>query len=144
MKSASSVCTAGYTFGMTTIVWLMLFAIAAAFGWLIRHNIRKWRARQRAEEERFASFMAGAARAPAPTAAAPPSVPAATPSTATGNGLAQQKLLFDAAHKAGEAGEPGLSIQLYSRLLARYPATTFADTARAAMEAQKKKLPQDQ
>ena len=35
--------------------------------------------------------------------------------------LAQQKLLFEAAAKAGEAGEPVLSIQLYARLLARYP-----------------------
>ena len=56
------------------------------------------------------------------------------------DGLAQQKLLFEAAHKAGEAGEPALAIQLYARLLARYPASAFAPQARAAVEALKKKL----
>ena len=54
--------------------------------------------------------------------------------------MAQQKLLFEAAAKAGEAGEAVLSIQLYARLLARYPDSTFASQARAAVEAQKKKL----
>ena len=133
---------------MTGILWLLLGAIAVAFGWLIRHNMRKWEARRRAEEERFANFMeeTGGAPAPkAPAAPAPPSaplptLPATAPSTVTGNDLAQQKLLFDAAHKAGEAGEPALAIQLYARLLARYPATTLASPARAAVEAQKKKL----
>jgi hypothetical protein len=127
---------------MTTIVWLLLFAIAAAFGWLIRRNIRKWNARQRAEEERFASFIAERARAPAAPPPTPaPAPPPAAPFAATGNDLVQQRLLFESAHKAGEAGEPALSIQLYSRLLARYPATTFANPAREAVEAQKKKLP---
>lgn len=54
--------------------------------------------------------------------------------------LAKQRLLFDAATKAGEAGEPVLSIQLYARLLARYPDSTFASRARAAVELQKKNL----
>ena len=54
--------------------------------------------------------------------------------------LAKQRLLFDAAAKAGEAGEPVLSIQLYARLLARYPDSAFASQARAAVEAQKKNL----
>jgi hypothetical protein len=128
---------------MTTILWLLLLAIAVAFGLLIRHNWRKWEARRVAEEERFANFMAGTTGVPAPTAPAPmpsPTPAAAVPSPATGNDLAQQKLLFDAAHKAGEAGEPALSVQLYARLLARYPATALADPARAAVEAQKKKL----
>jgi hypothetical protein len=49
-------------------------------------------------------------------------------------------LLFEAAHKAGEAGEPAIAIQLYARLLSRYPQTAFADQARAAVQAQKKKL----
>ena len=142
---------------MTGFVWLLLFAIAAAFGWLIWRSVRKWQARRLAEEERFANFMKASAGAPAPNAPAPPSaavpsLPAATsitsatpaipamPATAAGNNLAQQKLLFDAAHKAGEAGEPAIAIQLYARLLARYPATTLADPARAAVEAQKRKL----
>jgi outer membrane protein assembly factor BamD (BamD/ComL family) len=55
-------------------------------------------------------------------------------------GIGPPKLLFEAAHKAGEAGEPALAIQLYARLLSRYPQTAFADQARAAVEAQKKKL----
>jgi hypothetical protein len=129
---------------MTGIFWLVLFAIALAFAWLIRHNLRKWQARQRAEEERFASFMSGTTGAPAPTAPAASAVPAAAATAPAGNGLAQQKLLFDAAHKAGEAGEPALAIQLYARLLARYPATAFRQPARDAVEAQKRKLPGEQ
>jgi outer membrane protein assembly factor BamD (BamD/ComL family) len=54
--------------------------------------------------------------------------------------LPQQKLLFEAAAKAAEAGEPVLSIQLYARLLARFPDSAFAAQARAAVEAQKLKL----
>ena len=128
---------------MMTALWLLLLAIAVAIGLLIRHNLRKWDERKAAEEERFANFMKGTAGVPAPTAAATPisAAPAAAPSPAAGNDLALQKLLFDAAHKSGEAGEPALSIQLYARLLARYPASTLAEPARAAVEAQKKKLP---
>jgi hypothetical protein len=55
--------------------------------------------------------------------------------------LAKQRLLLEAAAKAGEAGEPVLSIQLYARLLARYPDSAFAAQAREAVEAQKKNLP---
>ena len=54
----------------------------------------------------------------------------------------QERLLLDAAAKAGEAGEPALSIQLYAKLLARYPQSALATQARAAVEAQKKKLVQ--
>jgi hypothetical protein len=128
---------------MTGIFWLVLFAIALAFGWLIRHNLSKWQARQRAEEERFASFMSSTAGAPAPTAPGAPAVPAAASAAPAGIGLSQQRLLFDAAHKAGEAGEPALAIQLYARLLARYPETAFAQPARDAVEALRKKLPKD-
>ena len=39
-----------------------------------------------------------------------------------------------------ETAESVLSIQLYARLLARYPASTFASRARAAVEMQKKNL----
>ena len=124
--------------------WLLLFAFAVAAGWLIRRSLRQWEARKRAEEERFASFMAGTAAAAKPTAAAAepallPAAPAAPLPQAAG-GFAQQKMLFEAAHKAGEAGEPALAIQLYGRLLARYPATAFADQARAGAAALKKRL----
>jgi hypothetical protein len=59
---------------------------------------------------------------------------------AKGADLAKQRLLLDAAAKAAEAGEPVLSIQLYARLLARYPDSAFASQARAAVEVQKKHL----
>ena len=86
---------------------------------------QRWLERQRAAEERFADFMAQAK--PAAPAVAVDSLP-------------QQKLLFEAAAKASEAGEPALSIQLYARLLARYPESAFGAQARAAIEAQKQKL----
>jgi hypothetical protein len=54
--------------------------------------------------------------------------------------VAQQKLLYEAATKAGEAGEAVISIQLYARLLARYPDSALGAQARSAVEAQKKKL----
>jgi hypothetical protein len=54
--------------------------------------------------------------------------------------LTQQKRLLEAASKAAEADEPALSIQLYARLLARYPHSDFAAQARAAVETQKKNL----
>jgi len=129
---------------MKSVFWLLLFAIAAAAAWLVRHSLREWEARQRAEEERLAKFMAATTAAAKPNPAAPLPAPlAATPDQAVpaaSNDLAQQKLLFEAAHKAGAAGEPALAIQLYGRLLARYPATAFAGQARAAVESLKKKL----
>jgi len=143
---------------MLTLVWFLVVAVLTAFGWLIWHNLGKLKARRLAEEARFAQFMADSARAPtAPATAAAPTValpaaatalapgitaPAATAATAAtaNNSLAQQKLLFDAAHKAGEAGEAALSIQLYARLLVRYPTTSFAGPARAAVEQQKRRL----
>lgn len=127
---------------MKTVFWLLLFAFAAAVVWLVWHSLRKWEARKRAEQERVANFIAGttaAAAKPAPSSAPSPAVPAES-APAASNGLAQQKLLFEAAHKAGEAGEPALAIQLYGRLLARYPATAFAGQARGAVEVLKKKL----
>jgi hypothetical protein len=114
-----------------TVIWLLMLGAAAAIG----YGIWRWRERllerQRAAEERFASFVAQA-RPAAPAVQAPKAE--AVP------GLPQQKLLFEAAARAGEAGEPALSIQLYARLLSRFPETAFAAQARAAVEAQKKKL----
>lgn len=137
---------------MLTLFWFLVAAGFAVFGWLIWHNLGKLKARRLAEEARFALFMADSASvqtAPATTAAPTVALPTAAtavgqdvaaPAPAAPNSLAQQKLLFDAAHKAGEAGEPALSIQLYARLLVRYPTTRFADPARAAVEQQKKRL----
>jgi len=130
---------------MLWALWLVLFATAAAFGWLIWHNLRKFQERRRAEAERVAKFVAGntgvaVQNAPASSSAPPPALPSTAPSTAPGVELALQKLLFDAAHKAAEAGEPALAVQLYARLLARYPASTLATPVRAAVEVLRKKL----
>jgi hypothetical protein len=106
---------------MKPVIWL--FAVITAAG--LVYWFRSWRGRElerkRASEERFASFMAQAMVAAKPGSPAP-------------------RLLFEAAGKAGEAGEPVLSIQLYARLLARYPESALAAQARAAVEEQKKKL----
>jgi hypothetical protein len=108
-----------YTFCMKALVWLL--AISAAAG--LTYWFRSWRRRladlKRASEERLATFMAQA------TVAAKPN---------------PETLLLEAAAKAGEAGEPVLSIQLYARLLARYPDSAFAPQARAAVEQQRKNL----
>ena len=119
------------------LIGAMVFMI-----WLFR---RRTEERERAEQARAAAFLSdfSATRKPAE-----PAAPHATPAPVTAsvaiphahNDLALQKLLFEAAHKAGEANEPALAIQLYARLLARYPATSFAEPARAAAAALKKKL----
>jgi hypothetical protein len=117
---------------MRGIFWLAVFGFVLAAGGIVWYSLRKWKERQEAEEERLAAFLAATAAKPKMVEAAPAPVAA--------DGVSQQKLLFDAAHKAGEAGEPALAIQLYARLLARYPASAFAGQARAAVEAEKKKL----
>jgi hypothetical protein len=151
---------------MKLVIWLIG---AAAIGVLV-YGVVKWRRRseelRRASEERSAALMAEVMAAtksrPAPSQAetdiaraagfakaaelARATVVTKTADVADAAGfakaadLAKQRLLFDAAAKAGEAGEPVLSIQLYARLLARYPDSTFASQARAAVEAQKKNL----
>ena len=110
---------------MKLLAWLV-FAAALA---VILYGVARWRRRseelQRASEARMSTFLAEARAAkPDPAAAA----------------IAAQRLLFDAAAKAGQAGEPVLAIQLYARLLARYPESALAEQARAAVEAQKKNL----
>jgi HAMP domain-containing protein len=106
---------------MKVLVWLLVLAALGVAGYAIWTWRQRWLERQKAAEERFAALMAEAK-------------PPADPS------LPQQRLLLEAAGKAAEAGEPALSIQLYARLLARYPQTGFAAQARAAVEAQKQKL----
>jgi len=117
---------------MQTMAWIILVAIIAvlAFGsWLAR---KRWAERSRAAEAREAKFVAQLAPVPPGAAQATVAAPAAALRKDPGS-LPQQKLLF-------EAGEPVLSIQLYARLLARYPDSGFAGQVRAAVEAQKKKL----
>jgi hypothetical protein len=118
---------------MKGLLWVVMIASLAGLAWGIARWRRQWTARQQAAEARLASFIAQASpSAAAVISAPPPPVPVAP----------QERLLLDAAAKAGEAGEPVLSIQLYAKLLARYPQTPFAAQARAAVEAQKKKLAQ--
>jgi hypothetical protein len=112
---------------MTQVMWVLVAAIAAALGYWVWHALRKYGEKQQAEEARFAGFIAQTVN----SSFTKPEEAAA---------LAQQKLLFEAAAKAGEAGEPALAIQLYARLLARYPASKMAEQAKAAVEEQKKKL----
>jgi len=127
---------------MRGLFWLVLAGCAATIVWLVWHIRRKAEERRLAEEARIAAFMTGLPLVPkpAPEKTAATSLPVASPVRAPANDVAPQKLLFDAAHKAGEAGEPALAIQLYARLLARYPATAFAGEVRAAVETLKKKL----
>jgi len=118
---------------MKPFTWLVLLAIAAGLGYWFWRLRQRWLERSRAAEERFTSLIVQAR--PSAPAAMPAAMPAVPPAD-----ISQQKLLLEAAAKAGEAGEAVLSIQLYARLLARYPQTSFAGQARAAVEAQKKKL----
>ena len=108
-----------------------MIAALGGLAWGLARWRRQWTERQQAAEARMASFIAQAK--PSISTVAPAAPPPVGP---------QERLLLDAATKAGEAGEPALSIQLYAKLLSRYPQTPFAAQARAAVEAQKKKLAQ--
>jgi len=125
---------------MKTMFWLATIGFVIAIFLTARLVLRKFETRRRAEEARAMEFvaLAGGAVAPKlPETAVAPAAPTMSPSSEV---IGPQKLLFEAAHKAAEAGEPALAIQLYARLLVRYPQTAFADQVRAAVEAQKKKL----
>ena len=127
---------------MKYMVWFVALACVAGVVYGLWRMRAKWEERNRASEERFATLMAqtlpkGAAGVPM----AAPVVPAASAAPKVSHdAVVQQRLLMEAAAKAGEAGEPALSIQLYAKLLARFPQSSFADPARAAVAAQKKKL----
>ncbi len=122
---------------MKALVWLVLVGAVAGLSYWLWSWQRRWNERQQATEGRLASLMAQAVA----SASASTEIPQTGPNPAA---LAAQKLLLEAAAKAGEAGEPVLSIQLYARLLSRYPGTSYAAQARASVEAQKKKLAKPQ
>jgi len=131
------------------VIWFIGLAAMAGIVYGLWRAKARWEERSRASEERFASFMAqtlpgGLPAAPgtpaAPRMAIAPAVPPMIAEAKASHEVAIQRLLLEAASKAGEAGEPALSIQLYAKLLARYPNCTFAQQARAADETQKKKL----
>src|SRR3954453_5780479 len=146
MKSASWVCIGGgYTFRMKMVIWLALLGIVAGFGYAFWLVLKKHAERKRAAEERLAAFIAQTVKPAAPKlapvpASAPASVPASVPMARAVVDLVPQKFLLEAASKAGEAGEPALSLQLYARLIARYPDGPFSAQALAAVEALKSKL----
>ena len=121
---------------MKLVAWLLLLVTLGAAGYTFWKWRMRWHERKRAAEARFTDFIAGARPAPPAAAEAPRPEPARPAAIDSG----QQKLLFEAAAKAGEAGEPALSIQLYARLLARYPDSAFGAQARAAVEMQKQRL----
>lgn len=118
---------------MKQVMWVLVLGIAAGLAYWLWYALRRYEERKRAEEERHAAFMAQMVSAAASKAAAP-----AQPEDAAA--LAQQKLLFEAATKAGDAGEAALAIQLHARLVARYPASALAAQAKAAVETLKRKL----
>src|SRR5438067_442496 len=133
MKSASSVCMASYTFPVKLLAWLLLIASMASFV----YGVARWRKRlqeqERASEARFATLLAQVK----------PAAPSAAPAAASAPAIArEERLLLDAAGNAGEAGEPVLAIQLYAKLLSRYPQSSLAAQARAAVAELKKKLAQ--
>jgi hypothetical protein len=123
---------------MKIVIWLGLLGIVAGFGYAFWFVLRRHAERKQAAEARLAAFVAQTMKPNAPKLDAVPA--AAKPSTAPAADLGQQKLLFEAATKAGEAGEPALSIQLYARLIARYPDGAFVAQARAAADREKAKL----
>jgi hypothetical protein len=131
---------------MKSMIWFIALACVAGIVYGLWRMRTKWEERNRASEDRFASFMAQALPgtaipgAPAAPAAAAPAMPPMVAAAKANNDVVVQRLLLEAASKAGEAGEPALSIQLYAKLLARYPQSAFAPQARAAVDAQKKKL----
>jgi hypothetical protein len=112
---------------MKQAAWLLVIASIGALGYWFWTWKRRWTERERAAEQRLAALVAQAK----PAAAMPPAAPPPSPNPG---------LLFDAAAKTAAAGEPTLSIQLYARLIARYPDSPFAAQARAAVEIEKKKL----
>jgi len=111
---------------LKTAIWLAIAGSVAGLAFWLWHATRRVSERRSAAEHRAAAFLAEAMKVNSPPKAAP-----AAP---------QERLLFDAAAKAGDAGEPALSIQLYARLLSRFPQTALAAQARSAVDAQKKKL----
>jgi len=109
--------------------WFIFIVSIAGVAYGLARWRKRWEQQQRSAQARFAEFIAQTR----PPAAAP--APAALRAPPT-----QERLLLEAAGKAGEAGEPALAIQLYAKLLSRFPQTAFAAQARAAVAEQKKKL----
>ena len=108
---------------MRIVVWMLGLVILAVAAYATRRAYAQWTERSRASEARMASLLAEMKG----------STPAAKEAP-------EERLLFDAAAKSAQAGEPVLAIQLYARLLSRYPQSALAGPARAAVAEQKTKL----
>jgi len=119
---------------MKILTWLAALGAIGVLAYVLWIWRQRWLEHKRASEERLASFIVQAK----PQAL---TVPVQAPAAPVDSSLPLQKLLLEAGAKAAEAGEPVLSIQLYARLLARFPDSAFAAQARGAVEAQKQKLP---
>jgi hypothetical protein len=114
---------------MRALSWIVFFAAIAVAIYAIRLMRKRLAERRKASEERAASLLAQVA----PPSAAPTPAPQRRIDP-------HERLLVEAAAKAAEAEEAALAIQLYGRLLARFPETGFAHQARAAVEEQRKRL----
>ncbi|MBW8905375.1 MAG: hypothetical protein JF611_06870 [Betaproteobacteria bacterium] len=131
---------------MKLLAWLLIIACFASLWWGVTRWRKGLKERDAASEARFAALLAQAkpgagsasSVAAAPAAASPPR--ASPPALPPGAVAREERLLVDAATKAGEAGEPVLAIQLYARLLSRFPQTSFAAYARSAVAELKKKV----
>ncbi len=115
---------------MRFVAWMLGIIIAVGLGYLLRRAYAQWEERNRAAEARMATLLAQAK-----AAAAPPATPPAPPTEEP-----QERLLFDAAARTAQAGEPVLAIQLYARLISRFPQSALAAQARAAAAEQKTRL----
>ena len=118
---------------MRGLAWFVVLGAIGGIVWYLARLRRQWAERQEEAETRMFTLITQVRPAAAPALVVNPvgGQPVQAP---------QELLLLDAAGKAGEAGEPALAIQLYAKLLSRFPQTAFASQARAAVEAQKKKL----
>ncbi|HTM61956.1 MAG TPA: hypothetical protein VL199_16515 [Burkholderiales bacterium] len=127
---------------MRGLAWFIVIGAVGGIVWYLMRLRRQFAERQEEAEARMMSIVAQAR----PMGAAAPlltPIPTAEPAPPVAE-APQERLLFDAAHKAGEAGEPALAIQLYAKLLSRFPKTIFTARARSGVEEQKKKLAKPQ
>ena len=121
---------------MRVVAWMLAFVIVAGLVYVVRRAYAQWNERSNAAEARMASLLAQARSAvPGGAAVAAAGLPGLPAKQAV-----HDRLLFDAAAKTAQAGEPVLAIQLYARLLSRYPQSALAAQARAAVAEQKSKL----
>jgi len=120
---------------MGVAAWILVLGIIVGLAYWAWHTHRRWEERNRASEARMAQMMVQSVRpSAAPGASATPAAPAVS------GPQPQERLLLEAAGKAAEAGEPALAIQLYARVISRFPGGPSAALARTAVEAQKKRL----